>query len=107
MRPAKLEGRQIGRSRLDINREQVVVDRRAGLSLTQVAKKHSISRASVCRLMKEANGNSRAVVVASDGDLAGTICNTVVISFSASKSTWASKHHGRQRYSRTKQEHLD
>jgi hypothetical protein len=48
MRRAKLEGRQIGRSRLDVNREQVVIDRRSGLSLTQVARKHSISRASVC-----------------------------------------------------------
>src|SRR5438270_7259231 len=56
MRRAKLEGRQIGRARLDINREQVVIDRREGMSLTLVARKHSISRASVCRLMKEANG---------------------------------------------------
>jgi DNA invertase Pin-like site-specific DNA recombinase len=55
MRRAKLEGRQIGRARLDINRAQVVIDRRSGLSLTQVAKRHAISRASVCRLMKEAN----------------------------------------------------
>ena len=55
MRRAKLEGRQIGRSRLDVNREQVVQDRRNGMSLTVVAKRHSISRASVCRLMKEAN----------------------------------------------------
>ena len=55
MRRARLEGRQIGRSRLDIDREQVVNDRRSGLSLTVVAKKHAISRASVCRLMKEAN----------------------------------------------------
>src|SRR3974390_2652593 len=54
MRRARLEGRQIGRARLDVNREQVVIDRRSGMSLTQVAKKHSISRASVCRLMKEA-----------------------------------------------------
>ena len=54
MRRAKLEGRQIGRSRLDIDREQVVLDRRSGMSLTRVAMKHSISRASVCRLMKEA-----------------------------------------------------
>ena len=60
MRRAKLEGRQIGRARLDINREQVVEDRRSGLALTAVAKKHAISRASVCRLMKEANGNSHA-----------------------------------------------
>jgi DNA invertase Pin-like site-specific DNA recombinase len=57
MRRARLEGRQIGRARLDVDREQVVVDRRSGMSLTQVAKKHSISRASVCRLMKEANEN--------------------------------------------------
>jgi len=57
MRRARLEGRQIGRARLDVNREQVVIDRRNGLSLTAVAKRHSISRASVCRLMKEANGS--------------------------------------------------
>jgi DNA invertase Pin-like site-specific DNA recombinase len=57
MRRAKLDGRQIGRSRLDVNREQVVCDRRSGMSLTNVAKKHCISRASVCRLMKEANSN--------------------------------------------------
>lgn len=55
MRRARLEGRQIGRTRLDVNRQQVIEDRRSGMSLTQVAKKHGISRASVCRLMKEAN----------------------------------------------------
>src|SRR6516164_1328835 len=58
MRRARLEGRQIGRARLDVNREQVIRDRRSGMSLTQVAKKHSISRASVCRLMKEASRKS-------------------------------------------------
>jgi DNA invertase Pin-like site-specific DNA recombinase len=68
MRRAKLEGRQIGRSRLDVNREQVVCDRRSGLSLTQVAKKHGISRASVCRLMKS-NETSHPVVLGSGGDL--------------------------------------
>jgi DNA invertase Pin-like site-specific DNA recombinase len=57
MRRAKLEGRQIGRSRLDVNREQVVQDRRSGMSLTQVAKKYGISRASVCRFVKEASAN--------------------------------------------------
>ena len=55
MRRARLEGRQIGRARLDIDRQQVVHDRRSGMSLTQVARKHSISRASVCRLVKEAS----------------------------------------------------
>ena len=68
MRRAKLEGRQIGRSRLDVNREQVVLDRRSGMSLTQVAKKHRISRASVCRLMK-VNGNSHPALLGSGGDL--------------------------------------
>jgi DNA invertase Pin-like site-specific DNA recombinase len=62
MRRAALEGRQIGRSRLDVNREQIVIDRRSGMSLTQVAKKHGISRASVCRLMKEATSNPDAAV---------------------------------------------
>ena len=54
MRRAKLEGRRIGRTPLNIDREQVVVDRRSGMSLTKVASKHHISRASVCRLMREA-----------------------------------------------------
>jgi DNA invertase Pin-like site-specific DNA recombinase len=65
MRRAKLEGRQIGRARLDIDREQVVEDRRTGMSLTMVAKRHNISRASVCRLVKESKGNSNLAVVAS------------------------------------------
>src|SRR5499425_3832793 len=51
---AKLEGRRIGRKPLDIDREQVVHDRHSGMSLRQVASKHRISRASVCRLVKEA-----------------------------------------------------
>ncbi len=68
MRRAKLEGRQIGRSRLDIDRGQVVIDRRSGLSLTQVAKKHSISRASVCRLMKEANSDCSLAVAIPSGE---------------------------------------
>jgi DNA invertase Pin-like site-specific DNA recombinase len=53
MRRAKLEGRRIGRSPLDIDRDQVVRDRSL-MSLTRVAKKHRISRASVVRLVKEA-----------------------------------------------------
>jgi DNA-binding phage protein len=41
-----------------------VLDRRSGLSLTQVAEKHGISRASLCRLMKEASGNPDATAPA-------------------------------------------
>ena len=47
MRRAQLEGRHIGRVLQNIDRNQVVLDRRSGMSLTQVAKKHRISRASV------------------------------------------------------------
>jgi DNA invertase Pin-like site-specific DNA recombinase len=68
MRRAKLEGRQIGRSRLDVNREQVVQDRRSGMSLTQVAKRHNISRASVCRLMKGANSDCNLAIAIPSGE---------------------------------------
>lgn len=55
MRRVKLEGRQIEPwRRLDVNGEQVVQDRRSGMSLAQVAKKHSVSPASLCGLMKKA-----------------------------------------------------
>lgn len=53
MRRARLEGRRIGRAPLKIDRQQIVIDRRSGMSLTQVARKHRISRASVCRLVKK------------------------------------------------------
>jgi DNA invertase Pin-like site-specific DNA recombinase len=69
MRRARLEGRQIGRSRLDVDRQQVLIDRRSGMSLTQVAKKHAISRASVCRLMKEASTDSDASLPAFAGNM--------------------------------------
>lgn len=64
MARARAEGRQIGRARLDVNREQVIQDRRSGMSLTQVAKRHGISRASVCRLMKEAKSDPAFPAVA-------------------------------------------
>ena len=62
MRRAKLEGRRIGRTPLDINREEVVSDRRSGMSLTKVAQRHKISRASVCRLMREAVATKTQVI---------------------------------------------
>ena len=49
----KALGGRLGRTPLNIDREQVVRDRLSGMSLTQVAKKHRISRASVCRLVKQ------------------------------------------------------
>jgi DNA invertase Pin-like site-specific DNA recombinase len=62
MRRAKLEGRRIGRQPLNIDREQVVADRKSGMSLTQVSRKYRISRASVCRLVREAGANATRVI---------------------------------------------
>ena len=53
MRRAKLEGRRIGRAPLDVDRAAIVQDRLTGLSLTKVAKKHRVSRATVCRLVNQ------------------------------------------------------
>ena len=53
MRRARLEGRRIGRKPLNVDRAAIVRDRLANLSLTLVAKKHRVSRATVCRLVKE------------------------------------------------------
>jgi DNA invertase Pin-like site-specific DNA recombinase len=54
MRRAKLEGRQIGRRPLDLDRAAILRDRDQGLSLSQVAKGHSISRAMVSKIVREA-----------------------------------------------------
>jgi len=62
MRRAKLEGRRIGRAPLDIDRQQVVGDRRSGMSLTKVAKKHRVSRATVCRLVNAATELNKPII---------------------------------------------
>jgi DNA invertase Pin-like site-specific DNA recombinase len=54
MRRAKLEGRHIGRTPLDFDRAAVLRDRGHGMSLTEIAKAHRISRATVSRVIKEA-----------------------------------------------------
>jgi DNA invertase Pin-like site-specific DNA recombinase len=56
MRRARFEGKRIGRAPLNIDRAQVVADRRSGMSLSEVAKKYRISRATVCRLVNDARG---------------------------------------------------
>ena len=53
MRRAKLEGRRIGRSPLNVDKTALVGDRMAGMSLTKVAKKYGLSRASVVRFVHE------------------------------------------------------
>ena len=54
MRRAKIEGRRLGRAPLDVDRDALVRDRLAGMSLTDVAKKYGISRASVVRVVRNA-----------------------------------------------------
>jgi DNA invertase Pin-like site-specific DNA recombinase len=53
MRRARLEGRQIGRPALDLDRDAIVRDRRHGDSLGTIARNHSISRTTVCRVLSE------------------------------------------------------
>ncbi|MGA2607311.1 MAG: recombinase family protein [Terriglobia bacterium] len=55
MRRARLEGQRLGRAPLNVDRAAIVRDRLSGMSLTQVAKRHRVSRATVVRLVKEAN----------------------------------------------------
>jgi DNA invertase Pin-like site-specific DNA recombinase len=53
MRRARLEGQRLGRSPLNIDHDALVRDRLAGMSLTKVAKKYGVSRASVVRFVRE------------------------------------------------------
>lgn len=54
MRRAKLEGRHIGRRPLLVDREAILHARAKGQSLGQIAKAHAISRALVCKVLKQA-----------------------------------------------------
>ncbi len=54
MHRARLQGQRMGREPLDVDRDAVVRDRLSGMSLTQCANKHGISRASVIRLARAA-----------------------------------------------------
>ena len=54
MRRARLEGRRIGRTPLNVDRTAIVRDRISGMSLTSTAQKYRVSRATVVRLVKEA-----------------------------------------------------
>jgi DNA invertase Pin-like site-specific DNA recombinase len=61
MRRARLEGRQIGRAPLNIDRAGLVRDRRAGMSLTKVSKKYGVSRGTVCRIVNLCQAEYHAV----------------------------------------------
>jgi DNA invertase Pin-like site-specific DNA recombinase len=55
MRRARMEGVRLGRAPHNIDRAAIVRDRLSGMSLTQVAKRHRVSRATVVRLVREAS----------------------------------------------------
>jgi DNA invertase Pin-like site-specific DNA recombinase len=57
MRRAKLEGRRIGRTPLNVDHAALIKDRLSGMSLTIVAKKHGLSRASVVRFVRDSQRN--------------------------------------------------
>jgi DNA invertase Pin-like site-specific DNA recombinase len=53
MRRAKIEGRRLRRAPLNVDRIALVRDRLAGMSLTDVAAKYRVSRASVVRVVRD------------------------------------------------------
>ena len=55
MRRFVADGGRLGRTPLDVDRNALVRDRLAGMSLTAVARKYRVSRASVVRFVREAN----------------------------------------------------
>ena len=61
MRRRKLEGLPVGRQRLDVNHAALVHDRLSGMSLTDVARRYSISRTSVVRFVREARQRESGV----------------------------------------------
>jgi DNA invertase Pin-like site-specific DNA recombinase len=51
MRRAKLEGRKLGRPRLDLDTKQILLDHARGMSLSQIARAHHASRTSIRRVL--------------------------------------------------------
>lgn len=61
IRRRKLEGLRVGRQPLDVDHASLVEDRRKGMSLTDVAKRYGVSRASVVRWVRVARQSSPAL----------------------------------------------
>lgn len=57
----RLMGLPVGRQPLAVDREAIVADRLGGMSLTDVAKRYGVSRASVVRWVREARQTSPAL----------------------------------------------
>jgi len=58
----RLMGLPVGRQPLDVDHESLVRDRLAGMSLTDVAQKYSVSRASVVRWVRDARNEKSGIV---------------------------------------------
>jgi DNA invertase Pin-like site-specific DNA recombinase len=54
MRRARMEGQRLGRAPLNVDHDALVRDRLSGMSLTDVAKRYRVSRASVVRFVRNA-----------------------------------------------------
>lgn len=61
MRRRRLEGYRLGRVPLDVDRDAIVRDRLSGKSLTETARAHHVSRASVVRFVREARQRSAPI----------------------------------------------
>ena len=64
IRRRKLEGLPVGRQPLDVDHASLVEDRLRGMSLTDVARRYSVSRASVVRWVREARQANSALSAA-------------------------------------------
>jgi DNA invertase Pin-like site-specific DNA recombinase len=54
LRRARLEGRRLGRPPLQVDRAALLRDRQRGMTLSELAKAHGISRGSVSRVLRQA-----------------------------------------------------
>jgi DNA invertase Pin-like site-specific DNA recombinase len=61
MRRRRQDGLHVGRRPLDVDHEALVRDRLSGMSLTDVAKRYGVSRASVVRWVREARQTNPAL----------------------------------------------
>jgi transposase len=62
MRRARLEGRHIGRTPLELDHAAIHRDRSTGHSLREIAKNHRVSTATVQRALKQSNSTTQEQV---------------------------------------------
>jgi hypothetical protein len=74
MRRRKLEGFALGRQPLQVDHAALVRDRLAGMSLTDTARKYSVSRASVVRFVRESQKKFAEVELQPDTNPVGVEC---------------------------------